>query len=313
MAVLRIAFLSSTVLELFSALGVALVAVFVGFTLLGEIGFGSWGTPLTLRQGLFLLLIAPSSSSRSAAWHDRAAGHAVTAELDALDAADRVACLGLGQSSSPLPGPIALSIRGVRVDMRGQLVRLPDLALRGGDALALTGPSGAGRGTALAAIAGLTPIASGRIDVCGLALSAETADAWRARLAMVPQRPHFPDVPLGDWLDTAKTGRDPWPSLRKAGADGIVARLPGDLQTRLGEAGGGVSGGEARRLLLARAILSGRDLILADEPTADLDRETAARIIAAQRDLNAEGCTVIVATHNPDLAVAMGRQVELVG
>ncbi|MCR9089057.1 MAG: ATP-binding cassette domain-containing protein [Rhodobacteraceae bacterium] len=195
--------------------------------------------------------------------------------------------------------------------MRGQLVRLPDVALRGGDALALTGPSGAGKSTALAAIAGLTPIASGRIDVCGLALSAETADAWRARIAMVPQGPHFPDVPLGDWLDIAKSGRDPWPALRKAGADGIVTRLPEGLETRLGETGGGVSGGEARRLLLARAILTGSDLILADEPTADLDRETAERIIEALCDRNVEGCTVIVATHDPDLAVAMGRQVAL--
>ncbi|MCB1397579.1 MAG: cysteine ABC transporter permease, partial [Rhodobacteraceae bacterium] len=75
MAVLRIAFLSSTVLELFSALGVALVAVFVGFTLLGEITFGSWGTPLTLGEGLFLLLIAPEFfqplRDMAAAWHDR--------------------------------------------------------------------------------------------------------------------------------------------------------------------------------------------------------------------------------------------------
>ncbi|MEM8958465.1 MAG: ATP-binding cassette domain-containing protein [Pseudomonadota bacterium] len=315
MAVLRIAFLSSTVLELFSALGVALVAVFVGFTLLGEIGFGSWGAPLTLGQGLFLLLIAPEFfqplRDLAAAWHDRAAGHAALADLDALDAADRVTFLGRGDTSSPLAGPLTLSLSDVRVEMRGRPVELPDLCLAAGGTLALTGPSGAGKSTALAAIAGLTPIASGRITVCRQLLHAGTADAWRARIAMVPQTPHFPDEPLGDWLDSESADRDPWPALRKAGADAIVACLPDGLETRLGETGGGVSGGEARRLLLARAILSRRDLILADEPTADLDSETAARIIAALRDLNAEGRTVIVATHDPYLAAAMGRQVEL--
>ncbi|WP_322867431.1 ABC transporter transmembrane domain-containing protein [Aquicoccus sp. G2-2] len=68
MAVLRVAFLSSTVLELFSAIGVAMVAVFVGFTLLGAIQFGSWGTPLTLGEGVFLLLVAPEFFNPFAIW-----------------------------------------------------------------------------------------------------------------------------------------------------------------------------------------------------------------------------------------------------
>jgi ATP-binding cassette subfamily C protein CydD len=72
-----------------------------------------------------------------------------------------------------------------------------------------------------------------------------------------------------------------------------------------------VSGGEARRLLFARAIHSGADLILADEPTADLDADTAARIVAALHRMQAQGRMIIVATHDPDLAAAMDKQVEV--
>lgn len=315
MAVLRIAFLSSTVLELFAALGVALVAVFVGFSLIGEIGIGAWGTPLTLGEGLFVLLLAPEFfqplRDMAAAWHDRAAGLAVAAELEALDAEPRMAPPGRGEAAAPLPGPLSVRVEGAAAALPGHAVALPDLALGPGESLALTGPSGAGKSTALAALAGLAPLRSGRIEVCGRALDDATADAWRARLAFVPQRPHFPDARLGDWLDPRGAGADPWPALRLAEAAEIVARLPDGLDARLGETGGGVSGGEARRLMLARAVMAGGDLVLADEPTADLDAETAAKIIAALARLKARGVAVIVATHDPALAAAMDRRAPI--
>ena len=313
MAVLRIAFLSSTVLELFSALGVAMVAVFVGFTLLGEITFGSWGAPLSIGQGVFLLLIAPEFfqplRDLAAAWHDRAAGFAVVEELDALDRAERAGLVGRGEPSAPLGGSLRLATCGAVAALPGQVLRLPDLTIAGGESLALTGPSGVGKSSTLAAIAGLLPLASGRIEVCGRALDAGTADAWRARIALVPQRVHVPDVALRDWL--APGDADPGPALALVEAAGIEARLPQGLETRLGESGGGISGGEARRLLLARAILAGGDLVLADEPTADLDDETAGRVLAALRRLQVEGRAVIVATHDPRLADAMDRRIEM--
>ncbi|QFS84037.1 ATP-binding/permease protein CydD [Roseivivax sp. THAF40] len=315
MAVLRIAFLSSTVLELFSALGVAMVAVFVGFTLLGEIGFGYWGSELTLGQGLFLLLIAPEFfqplRDLAAAWHDRAAGFAVVADLDALDAAPRTGLVGAGTGAAPLGGPVELRISGAVADVAGRAVPLPDLTLRAGYSLALTGPSGVGKTTALAALAGLVPLTNGEIRICGQRLGTENADAWRARIAMMPQRPHFPDETLRTWLEPKGTGADPMPALKLADAADIVRRLPEGLETRLGETGGGVSGGEARRLLLARAILTGADLILADEPTADLDPETAQRITASLRRLQSEGRTILVATHDPELAAAMDARIEV--
>ncbi|GGE16121.1 thiol reductant ABC exporter subunit CydD [Primorskyibacter flagellatus] len=315
MAVLRVAFLSSAVLELFAALGVALVAVFVGFSLLGEIRFGSWARPLTVGEGVFLLLIAPEFfqplRDLAAAWHDRAAGLAVVEELEALDARPRRPIVGKGDPSAPLPGALNLCLSGAVAVLPAAKVRLPDLTVGAGQSVAITGPSGAGKSTTLAAIAGLVPLADGRIEVCGRVLADDTADAWRARLALVPQHPHFSDVALGDWLDPGGCGSDPWAALRAADAEDVVRRLPGGLSARLGETGGGLSGGEARRLMLARAVLSGAELILADEPTADLDADTARRIIAALLGLTGEGRTVVVATHDPVLADAMAMRVEV--
>ncbi|MEN9062282.1 ABC transporter ATP-binding protein/permease [Ponticoccus litoralis] len=317
MAVLRVAFLSSTVLEFFSALGVALVAVFVGFTLLGEITIGTWGAPLTVGQGLFLLLIAPEFfqplRDLATAWHDRAAGQAVVAELEALDAAPRAAMLGRGEAAEPLPGPLSLRTEGAVVALGGGRVALPDLAVEAGQSLALVGPSGSGKSTTLAALAGLVPLAGGAVTVCGRRLDAGAADGWRARLALVPQRPHMPDMSLAEWLDPRGTGADPRAALRLAEAEAIVARLPEGLATRLGESGGGVSGGEMRRLMLARAAMAGGDLVLADEPTADLDPDTARRVIAALERMRAGGRAVVVATHDPALAVAMQTRVTLGG
>lgn len=185
------------------------------------------------------------------------------------------------------------------------------LSLQPGSFHFLTGPSGAGKTTALHAIAGLVGLAQGQITVCGQPLGDANADAWRARLALMPQRVQFGDAPLARWLDPRDSGADPWPALRLAQADAIVARLPQGLATHLGQAGGGVSGGEARRLMLARAIMAGGDLLLADEPTADLDPATAARIIATLRQLHAQGRALIVATHDPALIAAMDHSIEV--
>jgi ATP-binding cassette subfamily C protein CydD len=96
-----------------------------------------------------------------------------------------------------------------------------------------------------------------------------------------------------------------------AAIDSVVAALPQGLATRLGETGGGLSGGEARRITLARAIHGAPDLILADEPTADLDAGTAAMITDALLAQAARGATLVVATHDAALAARMDRIIDL--
>ncbi|NVK33627.1 MAG: ATP-binding cassette domain-containing protein [Rhodobacteraceae bacterium] len=315
MAVLRIAFLSSTVLELFSALGVALIAVYVGFSLLGELEFGTWGAPLSLQQGIFLLLLAPEYfqplRDLAAAWHDRAAGLAVVDELEELDALEREHILGVGSVEKPLSGELSLDLKAGAILRGDKRLDLPDLQIAKGDALALVGPSGAGKTTTLAALLGLAELDHGTITVCGQPLTAENADAWRARIATVFQKTHFPAATLGTFLDPLQSGGDIDQALELANAKDVVARLPDGLQTRLGETGGGVSGGEARRLMIARALMMQRELLVMDEPTSDLDPENADMIIDTLVRLKHEGRTLVVATHDMKLAEAMDRVVEV--
>ncbi len=320
-AVLRIAFLSSAVLELFSALGVAMVAVYVGFHLLGTIEFGAWGRPMGLGEGLFVLLLAPAFfeplRELSAVWHDRAAGEA------ALDSLAR-----LGQGGLPLPGtaaaptsiadrratsPPAVQIQGLCFARSGEGAIFDgfDLHVGAGEHVALIGPSGAGKTTLLALIAGLVPASGGAIAIGGTRLSGATVAGLRSRMAWMAQKPH---VFAGSVQHNVALGR---PDVRRAEVVAALAfaHLRGVAQAgptvALGEGGQGLSGGEAARLALARlALRADADLLLVDEPTAHLDTDTACRVADALIEL-AHGRTLIVATHDLVLAARMRRVIAL--
>ena len=319
MEVLRIAFLSSTVLELFAAIGVALVAVYVGFALIGEIPFGAWATPLTVGEGIFLLLLAPDFfqplRDLAAAWHDKAAALAVTGELADMENEAAVDMLGDGTSRSALAGPASVATRSLVWETpAGRQIRFPDLAIRPGETVAITGRSGSGKTTLLALLAGLAPAHQGVIEAAGHALDGDNADAWRARLGWIGQMPHFSNESLRANLIMSASDRDDARldrALAHASADGIVKALPRALDTRLGETGHGVSGGEARRLMIARALYSNADIVLADEPTADLDIATADAVTEGLLTLAARGATLIVATHDMTLAERLDRVIDL--
>ena len=324
MAVLRIAFLSSTVLELFSAIGVALMAVYVGFALLGEISFGAYGTPLTLFEGIFLLLLAPEFyqpiRDLAAAWHDKAAAQAVAGELAAAEAAPARTIAGTGGTSAQLAQPGRLITRGLRyrTPADGEL-HFPDLGIaiggKGrGEKVAIVGDSGAGKSTLLALLAGLARPSAGAVEIAGRPLDDDTADAWRAGIAWIGQTPHFLNASLrANLLQGVKEedAADLDHALELAAAGGIVSRLPRGLLTRIGETGHGVSGGEARRLTIAAAIAAKPKLVLADEPTADLDEETAELVTAGLIEMAEGGAAVIVATHDMALAEKMDRRIVI--
>ena len=314
MAVLRIAFLSSAVLELFSALGVAMVAVWVGFSLLGEVGWGTWGAPLSPFMGIFLLLLVPEYfqplRDLAAAWHDRSAADAVEAELAAWQAEARAPMIGQGAPAGALAFE-TLTTAGLRYQRGTAAQSFPDLTLKAGESLALTGPSGAGKTTLLRLLAGLDAPSKGRIRVNGQPLKPETADAWRATLGWMPQTPRLLGRSLGYNIGFG-AAVDP-ACLNTARADAVVAALPHGTGTILGENGAGLSGGEARRILLARALQHRPALILADEPTADLDAGTAQDIIDGLLAHVASGGALIAATHDPRLIAALTREVRLEG
>lgn len=293
MAVLRIAFLSSAALELFSALGVALVAVYVGFNLLGQMEFGTWGATLDLAHGLFILLLAPAFfeplRELSAVWHDRASGEAALRAM-----------AGLLEGQEPAAGPVQAPDDGavLRLDRVGfaypgaaVLVSDVDLSLRRGEKVALFGPSGGGKSTLLALAAGLLQPNSGTVRRAG-------------KVGWIGHHPFMKNASLAANVTLGRPGLDAAPLLRRL--------LPGhDPARRVGEGGVGLSGGEMLRLALARAIAEpDAALILADEPTAHLDAATAAEVIEALIDA-AQGRALLVATHDPRLAARMDRVVEV--
>ncbi|WP_082766121.1 thiol reductant ABC exporter subunit CydD [Paramesorhizobium deserti] len=321
MAVLRIAFLSSAVLELFSALGVAMVAVYIGFHLLGQLDFGAWGGKLSLAEGFFILLLAPAFfeplRDLSAVWHDRAAGEAAMKALEALSE-DGAPVVGKGEVHSPVPvrKPVSLQLSNIRFRHAGSDALLFDdfsLSVAPGEHLALFGPSGCGKSSLLALVAGLVTAEEGRIIVSGTPLRDETAADLRRRMAWVGQKPH---IFAGSADANVTLGRDGVDRARIAAALGLAAL--GEIETvqdraLIGENGVGLSGGEALRLALARAALNAEaGIILADEPTAHLDSRTAARITESLLAL-AEGRLLIVATHDRALAERMDRVIMLDG
>lgn len=312
MAVLRIAFLSSTVLELFAALGVAMIAVWVGFALLGEIGWGTWGVPLTPFTGIFLLLLAPDFfqplRDLAAAWHDKSAADAVLDELGVWRADDRQAILGRGIAAEGR-GFDALSTRDLIVDLGDRLLDFPDLEIQPGDSVALTGPSGVGKSTLLRVLAGLQKQTRGKVLIGDAQLTDDTADAWRATAGWMPQTPHF----LGRSLRHNIGFGQPLCAgvLTTAHVTPILKTLPSGDRAQLGESGAGLSGGEARRVMLARALQQRPTILFADEPTADLDADTAQEIIDGLLAYVDQGGTLVAATHDPRLMTQMKRWIKL--
>lgn len=311
MAVLRVAFLSSTVLELFAAIGVAIVAVYVGFSMLGALAFGTLDQALSPQTGIFLLLLAleffQPLRDLAAAWHEKAAADAVLDEVaaHAVDLGQPLA--GRGARVEPLQGSVDVALQGCRLPSGKPL---PDILIQTGKRVAIIGPSGAGKSSVLRLIAGLTVPEAGEVRVAGQRLSASNADAWRSRLGWMRQTPHFLAGSLRANLTLGRQGDLPH-ALGLAAVADLARAVPHGLNTRLGETGGGLSGREARRMTLARAILAGPDLILADEPTADLDAATAAQVTQGLFAEAARGATLIVATLDPVLAARMDRVIDL--
>lgn len=318
MSVLRIAFLSSAVLELFAALGVAMTAVYIGFHLLGFLDFGAWGQTLTLSQGLFVLLLAPAFfeplRELSAVWHDRASGEAAASALERLTAR-QAGYVGDGKPNNPSPAPAStsLDIRNVSFSYPNRRAVLRDFSLKveAGEKIALLGSSGAGKSTILSLVAGLANASDGEILIEGVPLTAETADSLRRLIGWVGQSTHFFS---GSLTANIKLGREEIDARRVTGALHL-AGLAGLAERRgtfgVGEGGSRMSGGEAVRLAIARAAASpSARLFLVDEPTAHLDGETARSITESLLALS-QGKTMIVATHDPQLAARMDRTVVL--
>lgn len=322
LSVLRIAFLSSAVLEFFAALGVAGVAVYIGLTYLGFLDL-RWSV-LTLQAGMFCLLMAPEVYAPlrqfAAHYHDRAAALAAVTQIDAVfDGLPDVAPAGaapVAPAAAPAArGPVSMSARGLRLMAPGRPAPVLDgaaLALAPGEHVALMGPSGIGKSSLIEAIARLRPC-EGEILIDGRPLADWDEAALRGRIALIGQKPQLmagtiaQNIRLGCPQASDEALRE---AARRARVLEFTERQPLGLDTVLGGRGQGLSGGQAQRVALARLFLRDPGLILLDEPTAHLDEDTQARVLDEILTF-AAGRTLLIATHSPQVAARFGRMLRL--
>lgn len=297
MRTLRTAFLSSLVLELLATLSVALVAVGIGLRLVSG--------HLDLTTALLVLILAPEAyrplREVGANYHASAEGLAAAEEVFAI-LETPVPASG---TRAPVSGPIVFDDVEVRYPGRAEPALRLSATVEPGEVVALTGPSGGGKSTALSVLLGFVTPAAGRVTVGGIPLDELDLDAWRRWIAWVPQRPHLLAASVRDNITLGADYTDE--------AVGTAIRLAGVTDfadVTLGDAGTGLSAGQRQRVALARAFLRDAPVVLLDEPTANLDEATAAGVMASIREL-ARGRTVLMAAHRPELISLADRVIEV--
>jgi ATP-binding cassette, subfamily C, bacterial CydD len=310
MGTLRVAFLSGAVLELATTLGIALVAVTVGVRLVGGgIGFESALTVLVLTPELYLPL-----RNLAAEFHSSADGLAVAERLLDLVEAPPTVIAGTEAVPDLRDVPVRLEDVSFTYPARpGTVLDSVDLELAPGETVALVGPSGGGKSTIASLFLRLAGPTKGRISAGEADLAACDPATWRAQIAWLPQRPTLlratvaENIRLGDPAAGAEDVRE---AAVQAGADLFVRDLPDGYETVVGDGGRPLSAGQRQRIALARAFLRDAPLVILDEPTANLDAESAALVADAIERLR-EGRTVLLIAHNLELAKRADRVVRL--
>ncbi len=265
---------------------------------------------LGLQAGLTVLILAPELYQPlrrlGAQYHAGADGIAVAERiLELLDAPAEAPTDG--ERVAPSPATAEVWMRGVSFAYparEGMVLEDFDLALAPGETVALVGESGAGKSTVAMLLLGLARPSAGRIGVGEMDLADCSVEVWRRGLAWVPQHPMLLRGAVAENIRLA----DPTASEERirtaaelAGADAFVRALPDGYDTPVGDGGRVLSTGQRRRIALARAFLRHASLVILDEPTADLDPESADVVAAAVERLCAER-TVLLIAHRPELA-----------
>ena len=249
MAVVSVAFLSNTVLDFFSTVSMALIAVFIGFSLLNEIQLGP---SLHFQTGLFLLLISPLLFSELKTlgrfYHQKANAESAASALQPVL-----------RHKILMPGKGAFSgISWINFHDEQALINAPYLSIMPGDKIALTGASGAGKSVMFEALMGMR----------------NASHQLGSKAVMINQSSIIAATTLRGNLTMGFTVKeeDLWQQLERVGLTGWAQSLPQQLDTPMGEHPP-LSGGQAQRLCLARVLLMDAEIIFLDEPTAHLTEQ----------------------------------------
>lgn len=297
MRVLRVAFMSSATLELVSAMSIGLMAIYIGFSLVGFLTFGP-ASALTLFSGLFLLMLAPECflplRQLAQAHHDMTAAKAAAQTLAPIFL-EQPHNKKLTTYDAEQGGMVTLTHVSFHYDGQNPQDVIDDVSIniKQGQVIGIAGDSGQGKSTLLGLIAGFLEPTQG---------SLKRAKRW----SWLNQRPYLFHCSLRENLLMACQHNSSDDQLIQALADAGI-RLPDStladgLDTPIGDLNRGVSGGQAQRIALARALLNQSLLWLLDEPTAALDEHTRDQLLdtllsRAKRDK----VTVIVASHDQTL------------
>lgn len=303
MEVLRLAFLSSGVLEFFTSLSIALVAVYFGFSYLGELNFGHYGVGVTLMSGFLALILAPEFFQPL-----RDLGTFYHAKAQAIGAADSLKTF--------MEKPLAQETRGEKIlsdnelislEARDAIIKSPEgkvlagplnFTLPAGKRVVLVGQSGSGKSSLLNALTGFLPY-DGSLLVNGVELRDLDVSRWHRLLSWVGQNPQLPAATLRENVLLA------WPeaseaqlqlALDKAWVSEFISQLPQGINTPVGDQAGRLSVGQAQRIAVARALLVPCRLLLLDEPAASLDAHSEQRVMQALFNASSQQTTLMV-TH----------------
>lgn len=300
MEVLRLAFLSSAVLEFFASISIAVVAVYFGFSYLGELNFGHYGTGVTLFAGFFALLLAPEFFQPL-----RDLGTYYHAKAQAVGGADALEQFLCSETSAEVPQGVSTPdfSAGLNITAEKLIITTRDgVVLAGplsffwphGKRIALVGKSGAGKTSLLNVLLGHLPY-RGSLQVNGTELRDLHPEYWQRQLAWVGQNPHLPAATIEE--NIAPNGSvDSQRMQRVCQLAGVNEFLDsGRLNTAV-ELITSLSVGQAQRIAVARALYKPCWLLLLDEPDASLDHSSEQRVNQALHKASFAQSTLLI-TH----------------
>ena len=318
MQTLRIAFLSSGVLEFFAACSVALLATYLGLSLLHDIHIGQ---RIDLYSALFILLLAPEFflplRELSTHYHARAAAIGAAEEIMTLFALTPPQFSShLEKTALPTEWPCSIAFQNIGFaysDTSPAILTDYSLKIKAGEHIAIIGPSGRGKSTLLHLLLGFITPNSGSILAGNTPLSAQNLGEWQSKIGWLSQQPTlFPGTIRDNLLMAQPQANESqlWDALHKASMDECIKALPEGLDTILGEQNWGLSGGQAQRVALARLYLKNPAILLLDEPTANLDQINQQLVMESLREYS-QGKTLILLTHRLETLLHMDRVIEL--